>query len=377
MLPSSNTTRFDFSHYKRIIVTIVLLVQNCIVYIVSAQAQSLTESDPFFKSTSQRQSRLKSIDVTFLVKEYRPKGSSIPMAVKSDQILRNNVSIESTNRIVIQDDNLLRIESNHSAWHAESSIFVPIEKIAVSNTNESRSFYPKGRGTDPQPSGSIRSSSSTNLFEYFYQPITLFSRGLNRHFVSPTIHSFKPTGIQQRINGNNCLEYVAQLDRNLKRSLYIIPHFDYAVSRITLIRQNKIVEQIDISFVRDEQSGMLFPDSWIEHYYSMDGKLIRQTECKVLSRTINKALPANHFDIQFPVGTRVFVAKEDNYYRVQPDGSYLLLSRSAEELPYKKYYRESWKLAHYFGIFLAICLVGLIISLIVRFRVRNTTKEPR
>jgi hypothetical protein len=328
-----------------------LVVSTLLLLLLSSEAvqgQSETTSDPFLEAARKREAKVKVVDVTFTMKEILLKNSATPMAEllpafgKAATTLPEDLVIESTNRFVIQNT-MMRFEGNHPLWHLASGKPLPDQRITVSNSQSSRSYYPKGRGKDAQVSGAIKNDLvNTSMDNYYLIPLSVAFRGLNRNLTPHSVQLFVKSSARQRVDGNECFEYTYLAGKHNRMSYLVDPKLDHNVVRIIYVRQGKIFCQIDIKYGRNPICEWM-PESWVEHSYSATGKTERRTEVRVASCKFNETLPEDQFELVFPAGTRVYNSADAKYYMTESGGGLRLLSSSGEELtPTISQQGDSW-----------------------------------
>jgi hypothetical protein len=305
----------------------------------SGMGQPASNPDLFLAALRKREAAVKVVDITFAMKETRLKDSPIPKAEMLDPkskmgtSLPEDLVLESTNRLVIQGT-MTRYEGAHPVWQVEIGKPLPHRALNVTNSKGAKMFYPEGMGgRDTRPRGAIPLAPSNHYLQMPYTiPLGLAYRGLDRNFTSSPTQLFKPSPTRQRIGERECIEYACQPAKDFRKSYFVDPQLDHNFVRILSVRQGKVTMQTDITYARNAVCEWV-PDSWVVYFYTDAGKLQRRTEVRVVSSKFNEPLPDDQFDVVFPPGTRVWKASESQYYRVQADGSFRLLSTTGEDTP--------------------------------------------
>jgi hypothetical protein len=341
----------------------------------AGQSQPAAKSDPFLQAVRKREAAVKVVDVTFKLKEIRPRGSPVPGSDmfpaknKANTVLEADLVLESTNRIVIQGTQV-RIEGSHPIWTVAVGKPMPEQLVSVSNKTTAKEFLPKGRGTYTGPTGVIYKNPMNFYVRLDYlMPIGTAYRGTNRLITVYPAQSFKPSGVRQSINGRDYQEYAAQVGKNARMNYAISPQLDYHIVRAVVTRNSRIIEQTDIVYDKDLVCEWV-PVSWVLHYYAGTGKLQRRLEVQVVSTRFNEAIAEDQFDVVFPPGTIVTDQRQDKRYRVEADGSHRLLSGRGEDLGTEVSQENvSWYQRYVWWLFLVgASIVGLLAVLVVRKR---------
>jgi hypothetical protein len=304
------------------------------------QAQSQTKSDPFVEAARKREAATKVVDLTFKMREISPKGTPVPGAgwalggAKEGSVLDTDLVLESTNRLVFQGS-MVRFEGNHPVWHVASAKALPTEVLSVSKNGSAKTFYPNGRATENSPSGTMGPDSRNYQLKITYLfPLLVAYRGTDRSIAIYAASSFKASGVTQPIRGKDCREYAQMVGNDARLSYFVDPELDYNVVRRVLVRNRRIVNQIDIGYEKSSVCEWV-PISWVEHAYTASGNLERRREVEVVSTKFNEPLSEDQFDVVFPPGAVVTDqgdAQDTKRYRVQADGGFRLLSVDGREL---------------------------------------------
>ncbi len=208
-----------------------LLILCLSLFLVGTPQQGLsqTTSNPFVEAARKREAAAKVVDVTFKMREIRPKGSPVPGAgwalggAKEGSVLETDLVLESTNRLVFQDS-MVRFESNRPVWNVGSGKALPTEVLSVSKNGSAKTFYVKGRGTEKWPSGTFGPDASNMHLKIVYLfPLFSAYRGRNRTLGVYSADSFKPSGAKQPIGGNDCLEYAQTVGSDARLSFFVAP----------------------------------------------------------------------------------------------------------------------------------------------------------
>jgi hypothetical protein len=225
---------------------------------------------------------------------------------------------ESTNRIVI-DGARYRFEDHHPRYLAPVGTVIRRANIMMFNGTLGKTFYPDGSiGNGGTPTG-LLGTLHFDLKENGLLPITLTFRGTTAAMTAYPVDRFKPSGVTLSIDRSPCEEYVPQ-NGNGSVSLWLDAGKQHVLRRVRKMQQDRLVEQCDVSYRRDQTWGWV-PASWVSSYYSDTGALRSTTEMKVLELRINTPHEDKEFDVVFPPGCEVYDGRDQKDYIVQPDGS--------------------------------------------------------
>jgi hypothetical protein len=285
---------------------------------------------------------------------------ALPPVKPKNPVPPKETTLESIDYLVI-DGEKIRFENNHPLWKLPEGTILRGSKISVFNGSLAKTLFPKEIDGQGKPLGSIEKNAwlediKTNVLT----PLNITFRGLNPTITPYVVNDMKPSGITLPIEGSACMEHVIKLSMDMTVSFWLDSSKDYVLRRIRKLRQQKLIEQVDINYRQSDGFGLV-PASWVINRFSPEGTVRTTNKVEVLKLQINDSHPSEQFEIEFPLETFVVDKRTNKEYRVQSDGRMRELSEDGKELPGSVlqpgdswYWRNKWLLL---GL---ACIVGVV-----------------
>jgi len=226
----------------------------------------------------------------------------------------------------------MRFENNHPTWHGVTGVLMATSTVAVSTDVISKSLLVFKDLEHPMDgSGTIRGASDRmDLSHIAIAPILLGFRGADAEICPHSILTMKRTGASIPIDESICHEFAATIGA-MSLAYWIDPEKSHNVRRIARSHRNKLVHQMDITYMRDEKWGWL-AQSWVYNDFDAEGGFVRKTTVRVAKYTIGEPIHENEFELSFPPNARVYDATKNKYFRIQNDGAMLEVNTSGEPI---------------------------------------------
>lgn len=319
----------------------------------------------------QRQETVRSVAIEFRVNEDVAEGaysSSRSPSEQSSQGLKvpaKTTKLESTNRLVISG-NKTRYECNHPAWNVDTGRLHSGGFINTMDGEYDKLYFPVGLQRPEQPEGFIgRTARSNDIKSYLLTPLTLWYRGFEPSITPQVLTNYHPSGSVVSIRGRACQEYSPTGNRADATLVWFDQTSGSSPRRIRVDKQGKPRQQFDIDYQLDA-SGVWVPVSWVRNEYAPDGRVLITTKVDVVSTRLNEKHPDTTFDIRFPVGTRLYNARERKDYIVQNDETLREFDLATGEILSDTAYQPgtSWIVRNQWWLVACVCVLLVVFGLV-------------
>ncbi|MEO2031073.1 MAG: hypothetical protein ABGZ35_03205 [Planctomycetaceae bacterium] len=215
-----------------------------------------------------------------------------------------------------------------------------------------------------------------------YRPLLLSLRPLSPLGTPPDTSRWELVANDVYVDGVRCLQLQESADHDVVRSYWIDPRRDFVIVRQIETHGGTPAAQLDIKYEEHERHGWL-PANWtvmimqgsadVEDFPGQH-ELFPFLAAKVISSTINESVSEDTLTIAFPPGTVVNDMLGGQHYLIQPDGSFMDLSREdvlalkRGEAPefWRRYSLRTWGLILAFFMFAAAAVIKLRESISAR-----------
>jgi hypothetical protein len=109
--------------------------------------------------------------------------------------------------------------------------------------------------------------------------------------------------------------------QELRHILLVDPELGFSIVRYALEKRGRVTLQMDISYRRNEEVGIVVPTGWKTTRLSESGEIRSETIADVKECTLNPKLDADEFEITFPHGTLIDGRILGQQYLARVDGS--------------------------------------------------------
>jgi hypothetical protein len=180
--------------------------------------------------------------------------------------------------------------------------------------------------------------------------------------------ALKLTGRRTVIAAHECIEVTTPTKADAQHSLWVDASRDFVVVRMIATSRGVVRWKLDIDCARNDRVGWV-PQAWTISHLHRDGALLYTAKAAVKDFEINPNIPANEFDISFPVGAVVVDERNHTQSIQKPDGELRPIAGSEMRMPYEQLLNSPppsrfslWKkaVAIVGGIFLVVSAVFLL-----------------
>lgn len=288
---------------------------------VIAQASDDAILSQAVASWQHRQSLVKSAHFELTMRQRIPKGAYTKPAKRGDATAIANppkdVSLD-WKQLFLFDADKMRWESDRPRVMAPD--WTPTTKtyIATFNGEVSKSLT-KAAG-ETSDSGSIREEKGVPEAEaanvrplmYAFRPFHQASKKLARDRL--TVLRDRPM-----VEGRPCVAVKSRGIDSPETILWIDPSLGYSVVREYIAQQDKVLFDITVTYTEQPDCGWM-PVAWKATSFQPSGTVRNYLDVAVSNFKINPQLPAEAFEVTFPIGALVHDERERREAVVNPDG---------------------------------------------------------
>jgi len=188
---------------------------------------------------------------------------------------------------------------------------------------------------DAYPLGAVAASDVTNAFEYVgARPVVLSLRGYD--WISQRLTDNVSLS-QTTIGDRPCLALAGLAEKlsNTSYTLWLDPVRAFTVIRMEYAQEGTLRHRIDVNY-RVSEANEFVPASWVRTHWAPQGACYLVADSSITSWTINAALPASTFDLEFRPGTYVRDRRTHQAYIQLPDGKRRLILPSESGATYEQ-----------------------------------------
>lgn len=172
--------------------------------------------------------------------------------------------------------------------------------IVAYNNGVRKNLIPKADNTE-YPQGNISDGGFTNIPQSIWmKAFFLLFRPLKSGLVGPG--QYKLITTNARIGDIPCVVLEQSGQRTTKRSIWLERTPPHSVLRYATSNGGKVLVNCEFHY----ESGATFPKKWVAAAHSAEGRLQEDVTTIMTELAIEKSLPAEDFELDFPVGTVVF-----------------------------------------------------------------------
>jgi hypothetical protein len=329
---------------------------------------------------------------------------SIPTAEVDDISLPRQH--EAVNRLFL-DGEKIRYEDNHGVPSAVGGSW-PRRRCAVTSDGEITKSLIESPPDFRKISGYVQWERFEPIYVIDLAPVLMAFRG-NTNLAWHSFSELRPNGRRLSIDGVSCTEYSFSI-RFAESLVWLDPTRNFNVRRAQhdgaffvnqydiAYRKHDVCDWVPESWVRRAQhDGAFFvnqydiayrkhdvcdwvPESWVVKRIDPTHGVTRTTRYEIRDLRINQILPAELFDISFPVGTVVSETRSGKFreYVIQPDGSEKPWNPVEHVLPKMKPTPEPWFRINrwVFRGASAFVIISVLAGLAFRLR-QSRTPTPR
>ncbi len=362
----------------------------CLILLVVAvgavRAQPSSDS-PVVEAARQRESTVKSVDLTFDIHEVQEKGSATFLtegtgSPAAKPIPANRTTFDSTNNHIVLHGNCTRFDLNHPLLHLNTGKTTKNNTVAATDGKQVKAYQlfgedlagPNGAGLLSDPNA----DSPLNGFELI--PIKMTFRGVSPASGNHPLTRFAPSGVRLMIRGNLCDEYAESAAP--KGVAYFDPTKGHTLVRLRIPSPTGVglTKQIDVERT-EKVNGVWVPQAWTIQTFGAGGMLASSKAFAVTSTQIGTPVPPSHFDPSFPVGMEVYDSRTKETFRVRDDGTLMKLERSGQDDEKTRadaksnwWSRNVWFLTA--GGVILLLAVGLLIRRVRRRKALRASQTP-
>jgi len=303
----------------------------CIVFGLQAfgflgktNAQNQPTLEKIVETWKQRQEHTRTFDFQWEEERTYAKGS-MPVFKGEAQ---PSTDVTQNGRLSLQvDGDRMRVSSNVPPWNPQSGKFVPREHMSVFDGKDEKMFYDQA---DPSIQATVTNKAGVigihqynqDVVDYHLWPILLAYRPLHRDMGRFKQNEWEMTGERGVAQGRDCL-ILQKKRRSITERCWVDCERNCTVARYEFIANYRF--QVVISYNNVPDHGWV-PASWKTMEYLPNGTLQESSRSEVTGYTINKPLPENWFNFDFPAGTEVTDYKGKIEYIARESGGKRLIT---------------------------------------------------
>jgi len=234
-----------------------------------------------------------------------------------------DATFDQTRTFSLQDL-MLRHTTDGPKWNAEREEFVPRPYACVTNGVTSKAFHGvSAASNDNYPVGFVKADAKhQDLDNYHIYPILVTYRPLypGTELVDTQRWRVKPE--QPLLSGVSCVVIAAQFG-SVSKSLWLDPARGYVPLRQIWVLDGRTFFQLDVTYGHADLSAgerVPVPIRWHAVHYETGGGVHENCVTTTVKSELNRTLPKEEFEFEFPVGTKVRDSKSKEFYIIR-DGS--------------------------------------------------------
>lgn len=306
---------------------------------MAAQRHHAVKLEDVIQAGQRRQERVKSLHFIWSQRITDAKGShTLPRAIdpSGTVVPPRDVTYDMRPELFI-DGEKMRYAHEDPQWSKDEQAFIHCSYSATFDGKLLKMLYERGAPDKPYPCGTIRAAEKHfSVNEIYLYPLLMTFRAADPKVRPFDISQMSFSGKQMRIQGHACpeiqLQYPAGTGEN---HLWVDPSRDFVVPRYVVTSKGKVVYQIDVDYIADQQAGWL-PSGWNIVIQFPNGGMRSAIRSKVIESEINSPIPADQFDITFPLGAHVENFVTGDTYIIKKDGSKRPVQREEIGLTYQQ-----------------------------------------
>jgi len=354
---------------------------SALVALLASAAPAAVEDDPALIAARGRQQAVKSAVIEYKIKDVISKGGWV-FTSQARPVPPDDITFESNNRLIF-DGARYRIDNNHFVmlFGIGTNRVIQVPLWTASDGTVTKSLWREGM-PNSGPWGTINGvDDKMDLKIPDLDPVWMCLRWDDSSFVPQVVGTYKPSGSSKEIDGAKCREYAAKQNGRTTVKLWVDPNKDYTVRRLVCERDGRISDQWDVSYRRHEK-GIWVPEAWSHRWHSSDGRIVRVCRAEAMAVRLNEPLPAESFDLTFPVGSILYDQRDQRdprnpaKFHVEADGSIRRFTEEEIRPPvqaknHRWYRRNQWVLG---SAWVAVG-VGLLVYVVRRLRAARSRRR--
>ena len=295
--------------------------------------------EDIIQAGQRRQERVKSLHFVWSQRVTDAKGSrTLPKSIDpSGTVIPPRDTTYDMRPELYIDGEKMRYTHEDPQWSKTEQTFISCGYTASFDGELLKILFDKAAPDKLYPSGSIRAAKKHfSVGEIHLRPLLMTFRAADPKMRPLDLSQMELSGRLMRIQGHTCSEMQLQQPASTGVSqLWVDPSRHFVIPRYVVTNKGKVIYQIDVDFIEDAQAGWV-PSSWKVVANLPSGEMRSSARSKIIKYEINPAIPANHFDIAFPLGAHMenFVTGET--YIIKKDGSKRQIERAELGLTYEQ-----------------------------------------
>lgn len=232
--------------------------------------------------------------------------------------------------VLIANDKI-RFSEESRIWNTRALDFVP-HYYRITNDGESLRSLSLNNPDDTKTGyGIIDHPHMASYRRQALLPIFLSLRGSESRLSGIHAHQLKPTGRNQMAKDRALPEWIWQDGPN-SVTVLAAPLEDWNAKKISFARDGRIYTTIDITNIKDEQSGLWYPKQWIlQNFRKNDGQILSTLKSEMTTVNFSVSSQANDFVLPFPEGLYVSNNKTKTSFRADRNGKLIPTSADGDE----------------------------------------------
>ena len=259
--------------------------------------------------------------------------------------------------VLIANDKI-RFSEESRIWNTRALDFVP-HYYRITNDGESLRSLSLNNPDDTKTGyGIIEYAHLASYRRQALQPILLAFRGGESRLSGIRAEQLKPTGRNQIWKDRSYPEWAWQDGPNTATAL-VAPLEDWNAKTLSFARDGRIHMTIDITNVRDEQSGLWYPKQWVvQNFRKSDGLILSTLKSEMTAVNFSVSSQPKDFVLQFPEGLYVSNNKTKSSFRADRNGKLIPTSPDGDERTTSGIWGTTW-------FVLVLIVLGILLAFFV------------
>jgi hypothetical protein len=347
-------------------------LHSLLVLALSPVAFAQPQADsPATVAARERKDKLRSVAVTFSMKEVREKHTITPpvplaettTAGKVERLLPETqlVLTSEANHLVVAGKRV-RYESDHPVLNVTTGrVAYQTNLGTIDGTNVRKLRTPAEGNADTNRIGIVADTSRAvvHKFDYLY-PLLLTINGIDAAICDVPFSEYTATGTTLPIQGATCDGYVCDPGKGGTTELWVSPKDDYLPRRIRYLSQGRLTRQVNVTAIRKDADGHAYPSEWTLTQYSPVGTVTSSRVITIREFAANTGVSDDQFTITFPPGLEINDVVQQKYFLVREDGSWVEFTPGEKPDALREKMQVPWWQRYWWAIVSAAA--GLILS---------------